>query len=68
MTLEVKVSFSNAYLDVRVSFASSGIELGRSYCPEGVGREETPSAVIPVQILKAASKALVPVDQGLVMY
>ena len=54
--------------EFRVRFASSGIELGRSYCPGGVGREETPSAVIPVQILKAASKALVPVDQGLVMY
>ena len=68
MTLEVKVSFSDTYLDVRGSFASSGIELGRSYYPEGVGREETSSAVIPVQILKAASEALVSVDQGLVTY
>ena len=51
-----------------VRFASSGIELGRSYCPEGVGPEKTSSAVIPVQILKAASEALVPVDQGLVTY
>ncbi len=54
--------------EFRVRFASSGIELGRSYCPEGVGPEETSSAVIPVQILKAASEALVPVDQGLVTY
>ena len=51
-----------------VRFASNGIELGRSYCPEGVGPEETSSAVIPVQILKAASEALTPVDQGLVTY
>ena len=50
--------------EFRVRFASSGIELGRSYCPEGVGPEETSSAVIPVQILKAASEALAPVDQG----
>ena len=54
--------------EFRVRFASSGIELGRSYCPEGVVPEETSSAVIPVQILKAASEALVPVDQGLVTY
>ena len=54
--------------EFRVRFASSGIELGRSYCPEGVGPEEPSSAVIPVQILKAASEALVPVDQGLVTY
>ena len=54
--------------EFRVRFASSGIELGRSYCPEGVGPEETSSAVIPVQILKAASEALTPVDQGLVTY
>ena len=54
--------------EFRVRFASSGIELGRSYCPEGVGPEETSSAVIPVQILKAASEAPVSVDQGLVTY
>ena len=54
--------------EFRVRFASSGIELGRSYCPEGVGPEETLSAVIPVQILKAASEALVPADRGLVTY